>query len=117
MREPMTTRPTTGLAGDAPLDRAASPGAATETAVGYTTATGSVEAGRDLGEQIRDRLREPADIVVVFVSARYESASLLRALSDTCHPTQMIGASSAGEITRQASGEGFACALAIRSTE
>lgn len=90
----------------------------TQSVVVYTTATAAAEAGRDLGGQIVRALddRRP-DAVVVFASAKYDYGKLLEKVDETCHPKTMVGASSAGEFTSSARGEGTACALALRSED
>ncbi|HEU0036369.1 MAG TPA: FIST N-terminal domain-containing protein [Kofleriaceae bacterium] len=88
----------------------------TQTAAVFTTEAESAVAGQDLGRQIRDALGQP-DAVIVFASSRYDHASLLRALHETCQPRVMVGASSAGEFTDAHHGESSACAMAIQSTD
>jgi hypothetical protein len=89
----------------------------TKTAAVYTDRTDSVEAGRHLGEQIRQDLDGAApDGVIVFASSRFDYEKLLGALSAACEPKVLVGSSSAGEFTGGDRGEGTACALAIQST-
>jgi hypothetical protein len=89
----------------------------TKTAAAYTDRTDSVEAGRDLGEQIRQGLEGDApDGVILFASSRFDYEKLLEAFSATCEPKVLVGSSSAGEFTAGHRGEGTACALAIRSS-
>ena len=88
----------------------------TKTSAAYTDRTDSIEAGRHLGEQIRQDLEGSApDGVIVFASSRFEYEKLLEALSAACGPKILVGSSSAGEFTGGDRGEGTACALAIRS--
>ena len=88
----------------------------TKTSAAYTDRTDSAEAGRHLGEQIRQDLEGSApDGVIVFASSRFEYEQLLGALSAACEPKILVGSSSAGEFTGGDRGEGTACALAIRS--
>ena len=90
----------------------------TRTAAVYTSRTDSAEAGRDLGEQVRNSLgSEPPDAAVVFASSRFEYEALLTALDETCHPKVIVGSSSAGEFTGEQRGEGTACVLALKSTD
>ncbi len=78
----------------------------------------SAEAGTDLGVRIREELRgESPDALILFASPKYEFPILLRAIDAACSPATLAGCSSAGEFTSDTRGEGFACALAIRSTE
>ncbi|MGI8423458.1 MAG: FIST N-terminal domain-containing protein [Chloroflexota bacterium] len=89
----------------------------THTAAVYTDRTDSADAGRHLGEQVREALGADApDALIVFASSRFDHAVLLAAIADTCHPRIMVGSSSAGEFTGQRRGEGTASALAFRST-
>lgn len=89
----------------------------THTAAVYTDRLDSHEAGVDLGTQVQNVLREPPDAVILFASSRFDYEQLLSSLDAACHPRVLVGASSAGEFTRQRRGEGTACALAIRSDE
>ena len=84
----------------------------------YTSFADSREAGQDLGRQIADGLGgAPPDAAVVFASSRFDYSALLRGVDDTCHPSILVGSSSAGEFTGKARGEGTACALALRSSD
>jgi hypothetical protein len=90
----------------------------TKTAAAFTSASESAEAGQDLGRQIIRQLgEERPDAVIVFASAQFDHQVFLRSLAETCAPRVMVGASSAGEFTMDARGEGSACALAIRSPD
>lgn len=89
-----------------------------QTAIAQTSAASSRDAAHDLGHQIASQLDgERPDAVILFASSKYDHAPLLEALGAACRPHHLVGASSAGEFTRQMHGEGFACALAVRSTE
>src|SRR5688572_15553758 len=89
----------------------------TKTAAVYTNRTDSVDAGRHLGEQIREDLEGGVpDGVIVFASSKFKYEKLLEALSAACEPKLLVGSSSAGEFTGEDRGEGTACALAIQST-
>ncbi|HLL23422.1 MAG TPA: FIST N-terminal domain-containing protein [Kofleriaceae bacterium] len=73
-------------------------------------------AGQELGQQILTSLDGyNPEAVIVFASARFDHATLLRAMAETCRPRVIVGSSSAGEFTGGNSGEGSACALAISS--
>lgn len=87
----------------------------TETAVVYTDAADAAAAARDLADQISKQLTAPPDALVVFASPKYDHALLLRTLKELCPAKHLVGASSAGEFTRDTRGEGLSCALAIRS--
>lgn len=90
----------------------------THTAAIYTDQHGSEDAGRHLGEQVREAMSgSPPDALIVFASSRFDHQSLLSALDRECHPRLMVGSSSAGEFTGQRRGEGTACVLALRSDE
>jgi hypothetical protein len=89
-----------------------------ESVVAYTTKPESSGAGRELGERIISGLPgDPPDAVIVFASPRYAHEELLRALQASCCPRLLVGASSAGEFTREVQGEGMACALALRARD
>ena len=89
----------------------------THTAAVYTAYTDSRKAGQHLGEQIRTELGDAPDAVILFASSQFDYGELLASVHDTCTPTVLVGASSAGEFTRTERGEGTACALALRSNE
>ena len=88
-----------------------------ETAIVYTKAKDAGVAARELCEDISRQLRGKPDLVILFASPRYDQPLLLRALEESCKPKILVGASSAGEFTTDTRGEGFACALALRSDE
>ena len=90
----------------------------TDTAVVYSHETDSARAGKDLGDQIAEKLGDPKPgAVIVFASSKHDYHALLKALSAACSPTVMVGSSSAGEFTSNERGEERACALAIRSKD
>jgi hypothetical protein len=60
---------------------------------------------------------DPPDAVIVFASPRYAHEEMLSEVQASCRPAQLIGASSAGEFTRDVRGEGMACALAMRARD
>lgn len=89
-----------------------------ETAIVYAKAEDSADAARDICEQLAKSFgSEPADVIILFASPRYEHAVLLKSIQERCKPKLLVGASSAGEFTSDAQGEGLVCALAIRSDE
>lgn len=75
----------------------------------------SAKAGQTLGREIRDALGGTASAIVVFASARHDGQALLEAIRAESGCSVLVGASSAGEFTNQARGEGWASALALRS--
>ena len=89
----------------------------TESVVAYSDQT-SAAAGSHLATQIDLALggRTP-DALILFASPENDFPSLLRALIDGCHPTELVGCSSAGEFVSGAAGTGLACAVALVSTE
>jgi hypothetical protein len=88
----------------------------TRTHAAFTTATDSLVAGQELGQQILAAFAsDRVDAVIVFASSRFDHEALLHALAETCRPGVLVGSSSAGEFTGEARGEGSACALAISS--
>ncbi len=92
--------------------------AVTQTAAVYTDRSDAAEAGRHLGDQVREMLGEqPPDALIVFASSQFDYERLLEALSAACRPALLVGSSSAGEFTGMRRGEGTACAMAIRSTD
>ena len=75
-------------------------------------------AGDDLATQIRAGLDGGvADGVIVFASSRNNYAALLDALQRGTGTRALVGCSSAGEFTSDASGTGMATAFALRSPE
>jgi hypothetical protein len=83
-----------------------------------TRATGSREAGIELGQQFGAAFGGAApDAIVVFASAKHDYTELLNALADEAGTETIAGASSAGEFTDGARGEGFVSAMAIRSDQ
>ena len=89
-----------------------------ESAVVYTQHPDSGAAGRELGTRIVSALPgDPPHAVIVFAAPRYTHEELLSELVTTCRPRLLVGASSAGEFTRDVQGEGMACALALRAQD
>ncbi len=90
----------------------------TESAVLWTKDDDSHAAGESLGRQVKERFGADApDVLILFLSPKYDAPTLLRAVEAECHPGVMMGCSSAGEFTGQSQGVGQASAVAIRSTE
>lgn len=89
----------------------------TDIATASTSAT-DADAGRDLVRQIREQLRgEKPDAVIVFASPSNDYRALLTELNAGATPKALIGCSSAGEFTDDASGTGMSTAIAFRSSE
>lgn len=87
-------------------------------AVSHTGISDSAAAGESLGREISAAFRgESPDAVIVFASARFDYGQLLAALDASCRPQHLVGCSSAGEFTSEASASGSACAIAIGSEE
>lgn len=73
-------------------------------------------AGDDLATQIRAGLDGGvADAVIVFASSQNDYAALLDALQRRTGARALVGCSSAGEFTSDASGTGMTSAIALRS--
>lgn len=87
------------------------------TATVHTRAPESEAAARDLAAQIARELEGEPDLVILFASPKFDQPALLREFDARCRPKVLAGASSAGEFTSNAQGEGLACCLAIRSDE
>lgn len=88
----------------------------TETTTAITSQRDSAEAGRELGNLIRDTFKGAApDAVIVFASAQHDYTQLLSALSARCGNAVIVGSSSAGEFSSLSRGEGQVSALALRS--
>ncbi len=89
----------------------------TEFAVVHTDFSESLSAGRALGLQITEAMRQSPDVVLLFASPLYDHALLLQALKDSCQAPTILGCSSMGEFAPGLRGSGMACALALRSSE
>ena len=87
----------------------------TESAVVYTDHQDSDDAGKALGLQIAEAIQGSPNVVILFAAPTYDHATLLQALKRTCHPTLLLGCSSAGEFTNTTYGVGAASAVALRS--
>lgn len=89
----------------------------TETFTSISNERDSAKAGAALGRAIRDGFRgAAADAVALFASARHDYAALLGALAEQCGTQTIAGASSAGEFSERARGEGHVSVLALRSS-
>ncbi|MDQ6764930.1 MAG: FIST C-terminal domain-containing protein [Verrucomicrobiota bacterium] len=89
----------------------------TRSVVVDTSTADSREAGVSLGEQIAAQLEgRPPDAVILFVSPKYDAATLVEALVERSAAKIIIGCSSAGEFTSDTHGDGKACAVAICSS-
>jgi hypothetical protein len=75
------------------------------------------EAGLALGRQIRDQLSGTPDALIVFASPHNDHQMLLASLAETTGTQTIIGCSSAGEFTSDASGEGLTNVTAIRAKD
>lgn len=90
----------------------------TRAATAITTVEDSHGAGQALGQQIRDAFAGAApDAVIVFAAPHYDHAALLTALEQTCHPSQLVGCSSAGEFRGSELHQDSASALALIAPE
>jgi hypothetical protein len=88
-----------------------------KTAIAHTYLTDSYDAGCALGKQLTTSLQTTPEVVIVFASPTFSFPMLLQAIKEQCHPTYLMGCSSAGEFTSEAHGVGLACAFAIHSSE
>ena len=89
----------------------------TAIATASTTARDSA-AGKDLARQIKEGLNgKSPDAIIVFISPQNDYQSVLTALESECAPGAMIGCSSAGEFTADASGTGMSSAFALRNPD
>ncbi|HYO98048.1 MAG TPA: FIST N-terminal domain-containing protein [Polyangiaceae bacterium] len=88
----------------------------TETAIAYSNVDTTEAAAQELCDGVsRQMPGKPADAMILFASPRYDATLLLQALKRSCNPRLLVGASSSGEFTHAAQGEGMACVLALRS--
>ena len=88
----------------------------TEVVVAQTAARDR-EAGAVLGRQIMAELAEPADALIVFASPGNDYAALLESLAEATGTQTILGCSTAGEFTGDASGQGLTNVTAIRSPD
>jgi len=76
------------------------------------------EAGREMGDQIRQRLGNALpDAVILFAAPDNDMQALLSSLVASCEPGAMVGCSSAGGFTTGAAGEGLSSAIAFYAPE
>lgn len=88
----------------------------TTTATALSDLVDSGSAGTAIGRAIRAGLNgEVPDALIVFASARYDYARLLKAIQDACTPVVMVGCSSAGEFTGASAREHSVVATGLRS--
>jgi hypothetical protein len=89
----------------------------TQTTTALVRESDSARAGEMLGAHIRSAFEGQApDAVILFASAEHDYATLLEALAHSAGTTTIVGSSSAGEFSHDASGVGQVSALAIRSS-
>lgn len=89
----------------------------TQFAIVHTDFLESTLAGQSLGNQIRNALPTPPDVVLLFASPRPDYDTLLQTLKETCQPRLLLGCSSAGEFTNKVQGEGMTCAVALQADD
>ncbi|MFN3724670.1 MAG: FIST signal transduction protein [Allosphingosinicella sp.] len=82
-----------------------------------TTQADSAAAGAALAAQIKAALSRAPHVIILFAAPTYDHPLLLRALQDGVPSALIVGASSAGEFTKDTVGVGLATALAIRDEE
>jgi hypothetical protein len=88
----------------------------TDSAIVYTQAEDEIVAADELAKQVSKAFDNAApDALIFFASPRYDHSALLAALAASLRPHALVGASSAGEFTSQARGDG-ACVMALRSS-
>ncbi len=89
----------------------------TRSVVVDTNMADSREAGASLGDQIAAQLEgRPPDAVILFVSPKYDAATLVGSVVERSGAKIIVGCSSAGEFTNDTQGDGKACAVAICSS-
>lgn len=85
-------------------------------AVATTNHPDSRTAGAELAGEIARALDgEAPDAVVLLASERYDHPALLDAFTRAARPRLLVGGSSGTELTGRTSGEGMACAVALRA--
>lgn len=90
----------------------------TDIAFSQTDLSDSRAAGDFLGRELISKLGgEAPHAVILFSSSQYDPEALLAALNSACHPSNLIGCTSAGEFATGSLGTGSATALALRSNE
>jgi len=85
-------------------------------ATGFSSASNSHEAAREIVHQLRNTM-DHADSLILFSSSRHEYETLLRTITDSFPVEQLVGCSSAGEFVGTKHGEGSVTAIAFRSGE
>ena len=86
----------------------------TQVAIAQTDRTDR-EAGLHLGRQVREQLGGTPDALIIFASPKNDHRALLEALAESAGTRVIVGCSSAGEFTSDASGEGLTNVTAIRA--
>lgn len=82
----------------------------------YSNLQDSEKAGEEIGNRVREAFAGKApDALIVFASSRHDYSRLLTAIQRGCHPSTMIGCSSAGEFTNESYNEGAASVVALSS--
>ena len=90
----------------------------TTSVVVRTEETDSALAGDSLGQRLRAGAGEDApDVVMLFASSAHRLDVLVQHLHAAARPRILVGSSSAGEFTNGESGQGSACAIALRAPE
>ena len=90
----------------------------TKVGKGHTTLVNAKEAGRALGQEIKNAMEGVSpDVAIVFASSVYAYQELLEAIQDECHPVILVGCSSAGEFAGSRSANQSASILAINSSD
>jgi hypothetical protein len=88
----------------------------TETITILTAEKDSQCAGATIGRGIRDAFSGATpDATIVFASAQHDYRALLESIAEQCGSETIVGSSSAGEFDESSRGEGYVCALALRS--
>lgn len=82
-----------------------------------TALSDSAAAGTAIAEQIEAAFAQPPHVIIVFAAPTHDHRLVLQALRDAAPDALIVGASSAGEFTREAAGEGLVTALALRDDE
>jgi hypothetical protein len=89
----------------------------TQAAIAHTDLTGR-EAGDTLSRSILEQLGgESPHAVMVFASPDQDHEPLLSGLHEGCRPGALVGCTSAGEFTSEASGTGMTCVVALRADD
>ena len=94
------------------------PASPTQTVVVHCSQSDGIGTGQTLGQDIMKAFGGLSpDAVILFVSPRYDTKAVVNALTEACRPKTLVGCSSAGEFTHEIQDQGYACAIAIRSSE